>query len=51
LTLEYCISAAAVARSFGAYIDGLVSSFGAVDLWWINQIQTGTLFVISPSGE
>lgn len=31
LTLEYCISAAATARSFGSYIDSLVSTFGGKD--------------------
>ncbi len=49
LTLEYCISAAATARSFGAYIDGIVAAFGGVDPYWVNQIPTGSMFVISPT--
>ena len=48
LTLEYSIASAATARSFGSYVDAIVSSFGGQSPVWINQISTGTLFIISP---
>ena len=48
LTLEYSISAAAVARSFGSYIEALVASFGGKAPAWVNGIDTGTMFTISP---
>lgn len=51
LTLEYCISGAATARSFGSYIDALVSAFGGKDPSWVNQIATGegSIIVLSPT--
>lgn len=48
LTLEYAISAAAVARSFGTYIESLVLSLGGQPPNWVSGFDLGSGFVVSP---
>eukprot|EP01113_Clastostelium_recurvatum_P022256 TRINITY_DN2650_c0_g1_i1.p1 TRINITY_DN2650_c0_g1~~TRINITY_DN2650_c0_g1_i1.p1 ORF type:complete len:593 (+),score=86.29 TRINITY_DN2650_c0_g1_i1:133-1779(+) len=50
LTLEYCISASAVARGWSSYFQKLIEAFGGELPWWIaDQAFKGTdLFSFSP---
>ena len=49
LTLEYCISAAAIARSWGDYFNYFWIQWGLDPPMWMNNIPLGTFTSLSPA--
>ena len=48
LTLEYAISASAVARSWSSYVVEIFSAFGVTVPNWVYNIEVSSLIVLSP---
>jgi basic amino acid/polyamine antiporter, APA family len=48
LTLEYAISASAVARSWGGYVVNIFENFGVTVPLWIYNYEVSSLIVLSP---